>query len=216
MLSKGNVLHAIEKTGIIAIVRGVKADAVLPVANALYAGGVRVIEVTCNTPGYLEMIRLLTSEMSDKMIVGAGTVLNAVTAELAVNAGAQFALAPDLNPAVIAAMNEKCLLTIPGVATPSEIMQAHRLGVDVVKLFPAGSLGAQYIKELRGPLSNTAIIPVGGVTLENAAQFAKAGAFAAGVGGELVDKNAIAAGDYAIITGKAKCFMETFLSARNC
>lgn len=214
MVEKWKVINAIEQTGIIAIVRGVKQNEILQIANALYDGGVRVIEVTCNTPGYLNMIEALATEMGKKMFIGAGTVLNAVTAQLVIEAGAQFVLAPDLNHEVIRLVHEKCKLAIPGIATPTEIMQAHRLGVDLVKLFPAGALGVRYLKEIRGPLDGTSIIPVGGVNLANIADFAQAGAFAVGVGGELVDKNAIAEENYAVITDKAKSFIRTFLQQK--
>ncbi|WP_094603676.1 KHG/KDPG aldolase [Sporomusa silvacetica DSM 10669] len=213
-MDKWKVINAIEQTGIIAIVRGTKQTEILQIANALYDGGVRVIEVTCNTPGYLDMIEALAAEMGKKMFIGAGTVLNPITAQLVIDAGAQFVLAPDLNPEVIRLMHEKCKLTIPGVATPTEIIQAHRLGVDVVKLFPAGALGVRYLKEIRGPLNGTAIIPVGGINMGNVAEFAQAGAFAVGVGGELIDKNAIAEGNYSVITDKAKNFIGTFLTVK--
>lgn len=213
-MDKWKVMNAIEQTGIIAIVRGTGEKEILQIANALYDGGIRVIEVTCNTPGYLRMIETLAAEMGNKMFIGAGTVLNAITAQLVIDAGAQFVLAPDLNPEVIELMNEKCKLVIPGVATPTEIIQAHRLGVDVVKLFPAGALGVRYLREILGPLNGTSIIPVGGVNLDNVADFAQAGAFAVGVGGELVDKNAIAEGNYSAIKEKAKKFIWAFLNSK--
>lgn len=209
-MDKWKVLKAIEETGIVAIIRGVKVEEILPIATALYEGGIRVIEVTCNTKGYLRVIETLSNQMEDQMFVGAGTVLNPTMAQMVLDAGAKFVLAPDFNPDVIAMVHEKQKLVIPGVATPTEIIQAHRLGVDLVKLFPAGALGSRYLKEIRGPLGNAAILPVGGINLGNIKEFAQAGAYAAGIGSELVDKKAIAEGNYNVLTQNAKDFIAAF------
>ena len=213
-MDKIKVIHTIEETGIIAIVRGTKAEYIVDTARALYEGGIRVIEVTCNTPGYLKVIEKLAEALGDQMWIGAGTVLNPIMAELVISAGARFALAPDLNPEVVQILHEKKKLMIPGVSTPSEMTQAHRLGIDLLKLFPAGALGAQYLKEIRGPLHDAQIIPVGGITLGNVKEFAQNGAFAVGIGGELVDKTAIASGRYDDLTRKASAFMAAFHEGR--
>lgn len=193
---KHRVIHAIEQTGLIAIVRGIDPESVLPLAEALYAGGVEVIEVTCNSTRYLESITALKTKMGDKMKVGAGTVINPVMAQLVIDAGADFVLSPDFNPDVISMVHEKQRLMIPAVMTPSEILQACRLGVDLLKLFPANSLGIDYLKEIQGPLDNLALIPVGGITLENTASFARAGAFAVGVGSALTNKQWVNDGEW--------------------
>ena len=215
LMDKWKVVKAIEETGIIAIVRGVRIDQILPIASALYEGGIRVIEVTCNTKGYLTIIETLSSQMEKQMFVGAGTVLNPIMAQMVLDAGAKFVLAPDFNPDVIAMVHEKQKLVIPGVTTPTEIIQAHRLGVDIVKLFPAGALGSRYLKEILGPLTDTAIIPVGGINLENSKDFAEAGAYAVGVGGELVDKKAINEEKYDVLTQNAKRFIATFQEGKS-
>lgn len=207
---KHRVIRAIEETGLIAIVRGVAPDAILPLANALYEGGVRVIEVTCNSTRYLESITALKNEMGDKMWVGAGTVINPVMAQLVIDAGADFVLSPDFNPDVIAMVHEKQRLMIPAVMTPSEILQACRLGVDLLKLFPANSLGVDYLKEIQGPLDNLALIPVGGITLDNTRAFARAGAFAVGVGSALTNAQWIEQGEWQKLTDQAKVFIQTF------
>lgn len=181
---KHRVIHAIEDTGIIAIVRG-------------YDGGVRVLEVTCNTSGYLRSIEALTVELGDKMWIGAGTVINPVMAQLVMDAGANFVLAPDFNPQVVSMVHEKQKLMIPAVATPSEILQACRMGVN-------------YLKELQGPLNNLSIIPVGGVTLNNVADFAQAGAFAVGVGSELINKTLVAEQAWQQLTDLAQTFITRF------
>lgn len=206
-MDKDQVLACIKKTGIIAIVRGTKEEEIISLAQALYAGGIKAIEVTCNTPGYLEMIRTLVGTLGDKMTIGAGTVLSPAAAQMVMDAGASFVLAPDLNPAVVQLVHQNQKLAIPGVTTPTEVMSAYRLGVDVVKLFPAGPLGAAYVKNLRGPFHNLAIIAVGGINLANIGGFVEAGAVAFGIGGELIDKQALATGNYAAITEKAQKFM---------
>lgn len=207
---KHRVIHAIEQTGLIAIVRGIEPESVLPLAEALYAGGVEVIEVTCNSTRYLESITALKTEMGDKMKVGAGTVINPVMAQLVIDAGADFVLSPDFNPDVVSMVHEKQRLMIPAVMTPSEILQACRLGVDLLKLFPANSLGIDYLKEIQGPLDNLALIPVGGITLDNTASFAQAGAFAVGVGSALTNKQWVKDGEWEKISHQAEAFIRAF------
>ncbi|CNK33350.1 MULTISPECIES: bifunctional 4-hydroxy-2-oxoglutarate aldolase/2-dehydro-3-deoxy-phosphogluconate aldolase [Yersinia] len=207
---KQKVIQAIEDTGIIAIARHITPEQVLPLAQALYDGGIRVIEVTCNTSGFLQCIEMLSTEFGDKMYVGAGTVLNPIMAQLVLNAGANFVLAPDFNPEVVKIVHEHQRLMIPAVVTPSEMMQACRMGIDLLKLFPANALGIDYLKEIRGPLDNLALIAVGGVTLANTESFAKAGAFAVGVGSELINKQMIADGNWQGLTKLADNFVATF------
>lgn len=207
---KQQVISAIEHTGVIAIVRGSAPEDILPLARALYAGGVRVIEVTCNTRGYLQSIAALSAELGDKMWIGAGTVINPIMAQLVLDAGANFVLAPDFNPEVVRLVHEKRKLMIPAVATPSEILQACRLGVDLLKLFPANGLGLDYLKELQGPLDNLAIIPVGGITLDNMPDFCQAGAFALGIGSELIKKELVVAGEWDQLSQRAALFIQCF------
>lgn len=213
-MEKYNVIQAVKETGIVAIVRGTRPEEAVNIANALYEGGIRAIEVTCNTKGYLGMIEALAETVGDKMYVGAGTVLTPAAAQLVIDAGARFVLAPNLDEEVVRTVHQAGKLMIPGVATPTEIIQAARLGVDVVKLFPAGALGAKYLKDVRGPINNISIMPVGGINVGNIGEFVKAGAFAFGVGGELVDKAAIEAKEYQVLTEKAKTFIATFRQAK--
>lgn len=211
---KQRVIRAIEETGMIAIVRGVAPEGILPLASALYDGGIRVIEVTCNSTRHLESISALKREVGNRMWVGAGTVLNPVMAQLVLDAGADFVLSPDFNPDVVMMVHEKQRLMIPAVMTTSEILQACRLGVDLLKLFPANSLGVNYMKEVLGPLDSLSMIPVGGITLENTREFAQAGAFAMGVGSALTNKQWIETGNWAAITNQAKAFIQTFQESR--
>lgn len=214
-MKKQTVIHAIRDTGVIAILRGVPYNRLLPLADALYQGGIRVIEVTANSDDHLAGIRALRAHFNGQMQIGAGTILNPMMAQLSIDAGADFVLAPDFNPAVVATVHEHQRLMIPGIASPSEAMQAHRLGVDLLKLFPAAALGVAYLKDLLGPLNHAAVIPVGGVNFSNVQAFARAGAFAVGVGGELTDKERIAQQEWAAISDNAARFIAEFSAGKS-
>lgn len=208
-------IQLIRETGIVAIVRGTGIDSLLKVAESLKEGGVRVIEVTLNTPGAIEMIGELVKKYGNEMLIGAGTVLDPETARLVILAGAKFVLGPTLNLEVSKLCKRYNTVYVPGVFTPTEIMTAWEAGAHVVKIFPAGSVGPRYIKELRGPLPQVEMMPVGGVTLDNAAEFIKAGAVALGIGGELVDRNAVDAGRFDLLTEKARQFIAVVQEGRN-
>ena len=207
-------MKIIRETGIVAIVRGTGIDSLLKIAEALSEGGVRVIEVTLNTPGAIEMIGQLEKEFGDEMLIGAGTVLDPETARAVILAGAKFVIGPTLNLDVNKLCNRYNTVYIPGVLTPNEIISAWEAGAQVVKVFPAGTLGPRYIKELRGPLAQVEMMPVGGVTVDNAAEFIKAGATALGIGGELVDRNAVETGRFELLTEKAHRFIEAVQDGR--
>ncbi|WP_213992933.1 bifunctional 4-hydroxy-2-oxoglutarate aldolase/2-dehydro-3-deoxy-phosphogluconate aldolase [Sodalis sp. dw_96] len=213
-MKKFEVINAIRDTGIIAIMRGVPHDCLLPLADALYQGGIRVIEVTANSLDHLSGIRALNAHFGSRMQIGAGTILNPVMAQLAIDAGADFILAPDFNPAVVTLVHEHQRLMIPGIATPSEAMQAHRLGVDLLKLFPAGALGIAYLKDLLGPLNHAAIIPVGGINQGNVQAFSRAGAFAVGVGGELTRRKVVEQEDWTALSALAARFIQEFAAGK--
>ena len=208
-------MQLIRETGIVAIVRGTGIDSLLKVAESLKEGGVRVIEVTLNTPGAIEMIGELVKKYGNEMLIGAGTVLDPETARLVILAGAKFVLGPTLNLEVSKLCKRYNTVYVPGVFTPTEIMTAWEAGAHVVKIFPAGSVGPRYIKELRGPLPQVEMMPVGGVTLDNAAEFIRAGAVALGIGGELVDRNAVDAGRFDLLTEKARQFIAVVQEGRN-
>lgn len=204
----------IRETGIVAIVRGTGIDSLFKIAEALREGGVRVIEVTLNTPGAIEMIGQLEKEFGAEMLIGAGTVLDPETARAVILAGAKFVLGPTLNLDVSKLCKRYNTVYVPGVLTPTEIISAWEAGAQVVKVFPAGSLGPRYIKELRGPLPQVEMMPVGGVTIDNAAEFIKAGASALGIGGELVDRPAVETGRFELLTEKARRFIEAVQDGR--
>ena len=207
-------MQLIRETGIVAIVRGTEIDSLMKVAESLHAGGVRSIEVTLNTPGAIDMISKLVQEFGDEMLVGAGTVLDPETARAVILSGAKFVLGPTLSLEVSKLCKRYNTLYVPGVFTPTEILAAWEMGSQVVKIFPAGSVGPRYIKELCGPLPQIDMMPVGGVNLDNAAEFIKAGAVALGVGGELVDKKAVELGHYEVLTEKARRFIEAVQEGR--
>lgn len=211
---KHQVIQAIGDTGVIAIARGLAPADVVPVARALHEGGIRVFEITCNSLSVYDGIRAVKAEFGTRMKVGAGTVINPVSACLALDAGADFALAPNFDPEVIQTVHERQRLMIPSVTTPSEVVRAHRLGVDLLKLFPASGLGPAYLKDLRGPFDEAALIPVGGVGLDNIGAFAKAGAFAAGVGGSLMRKDLIAGRRWDELAEEARRFIAAFKAGR--
>ncbi|NLN19303.1 MAG: bifunctional 4-hydroxy-2-oxoglutarate aldolase/2-dehydro-3-deoxy-phosphogluconate aldolase [Firmicutes bacterium] len=208
-------LQRIERSGVIAVMRGMQADTVLQVARALKAGGIDILEVTVDAPGALRMIEKVTAELGNEALIGAGTVLDPETARAAISAGAQFIFSPTLNTEVIEMANRYGKAVIPGVMTPTEIVQACSAGASAVKIFPAGILGPSYLRQIRGPLPQIPLIPTGGIGAENAAAFIHAGAMAVGVGGALVDLKAISAGHFDIITEKAKELVRIIQEARS-
>ncbi|MDT4762779.1 bifunctional 4-hydroxy-2-oxoglutarate aldolase/2-dehydro-3-deoxy-phosphogluconate aldolase [Sphaerochaeta sp. PS] len=205
MNNRNVVLHAIGQSKVISIIRGIETQASLEVIKALYEGGIRCLEITMNTPGALAMIT--QARESEDLFVGAGTVLDMEDARKAIDAGAQFVLAPCLDVKVIAYCLDRDVLPIPGIFTPTELLLAHQSGAELLKVFPAGSVGPQYIKDLLGPFSGMKLLPVGGVSLENTAAFMKAGSFAVGVGSFLANPTLAKAGDFATIRQRAEQFV---------
>jgi 2-dehydro-3-deoxyphosphogluconate aldolase/(4S)-4-hydroxy-2-oxoglutarate aldolase len=171
---------------LVAIIRGPQPADVLRIAEALYQGGVRSLEVTMNSPGALEVIKQLSATMQDKLLLGAGTVLTPEEVEACVNAGARFIISPNVDLDVIKKTKQLGAISIPGAYTPTEIVLAYKTGADIVKVFPAAA-NAAYIKDLRGPLPHIPLMPTGGITMENISEFKKAGAVAYGIGTALVD-----------------------------
>lgn len=203
------LIDLVLQSRVIAIVRGLDGG-FEPLAQAMYDGGIRAIEVTFNQKDPSQWgkttgaIRAIKEAMGDKMAVGAGTVTSVELVELAREAGAQFIVSPDTDPAVIRRTRELGMVSMPGALTPSEIKQAHEAGADFVKVFPAGTLGAGYIKAIRGPLNHIRMLAVGGVSEKNAAEYIQAGCVGVGVGGNLVNKEWIANGEYGKIEALAR------------
>lgn len=207
------VCNAITQQKLIAIVRGVEADRLIPMAEAMYAGGVRLLEITFSakgTPSDEETagnIAMLAKHFAGRMYIGAGTVLTPEQVELVAKAGGKFIISPDANTAVIEKTKQLGLVSIPGALTPTEIQTAHRAGADFVKLFPVTGLGTEYVKAVSAPLSHIKFLAVGGVDEQNMGDYLKAGVCGFGIGSSLVNRKLIEAGDYNAITELAKKYV---------
>lgn len=213
-MNKEANLKRILDAGVIAIVRLDSAGQLGQVARAIKAGGVDVIEFTMTTPGALDIIAASTQEFGDQVLLGAGTVLDAETARAAILAGAQFIVSPTLNPATVELCHRYSVIAVPGTFTSTEILTAWEWGADLVKVFPASTGGPGYIKAVLAPLPQVRLVPTGGVNLQNAADYIQAGAVAVAVGGSLVNKKLIAAGDFNTLTETARGLVAAVRQAR--
>lgn len=211
-MSRYDTLDQIERTGVVAILRKPPGD-IVQIAKALVEGGVKVIEVTADTPGVMEMIGRLKEEVEDA-VVGVGTVLDAETARLAILSGAEFIVCPTLSADVIAVGTRYDKLVLPGTFTPTEMLHAYELGAPAVKVFPASILGADFIKHVRGPLPQIPMVPTGGIDLNNAGSFIAAGAVAVGLGSSLVKKYEVEKGNYEAISERSRQAVDVVRSAR--
>ena len=201
-MMKEAVSAELARSGIVAILRGIEAAALPPLVAALYEGGIRLAEVTLNSPSALAGIAALRQAWGERMYIGAGTVLDAPSARAAMDAGAQFIVAPNVAPDVIACCQAQDRLVLPGALTPTEIALALRLGCTYVKLFPARAMGPQYVRDVLGPLDGAKLLVVGGIDDANLPDYLAQGAVGAGVGGRLC--RTPADGDYAPITAQAR------------
>jgi 2-dehydro-3-deoxyphosphogluconate aldolase/(4S)-4-hydroxy-2-oxoglutarate aldolase len=204
MFSHFEILSRLIEEKIVAVVRLDSAEALVRVAEALRVGGISIIEFTISVPGVLDRIREATAYFGQEVLLGAGTVLDPETARAAILAGAEFIVTPTLNPATIELCKRYGKPIIPGALTPTEILTAWEGGADLVKVFPAGVIGPSYIKAVLAPLPQLRLVPTGGVNIDNAAEYLQAGAIAVGVGGKLVNKAAVARGDWPTITVEAR------------
>jgi len=201
------IVQRIEEEKIIAIIRAQSSQALMEAVEALKQGGIHCIEVTMTTPGALGILEEVRKHMDD-VLFGAGTVLDPETARLCIASGAQFLVTPSLNERVIEMAHRYDVPIIPGALTPTEILRAWESGAEVVKVFPASSLGPSYIRELKGPFPQIKLCPTGGVNLENVADFLRAGASCVGVGGSLVRKDLIEGKEWEELTDLARRFKE--------
>lgn len=200
--------QAIEQSGIIPVLRARSADEARALVEALTVGGISVMEVTMTVPGAVELLRLLKREYGERLLLGSGTVTTAAEAEATIEAGAEFVVSPSLHPEVIAATQARGKVSIPGALTPTEAITAWRAGADYVKIFPCSAVGgAGYLKALLAPFPELRLIPTGGVTLQTAVDFLKAGARALGVGSDLVNAQAIAQGKPEAVTATARAYL---------
>jgi 2-dehydro-3-deoxyphosphogluconate aldolase/(4S)-4-hydroxy-2-oxoglutarate aldolase len=205
----------IERAGLIPVLRARNAAQAHAVVRAMMAGGVTVVEVTMTVPGALDVLKELKQEYGEKLLLGSGTVTTAEETEATIEAGAEFVVSPSLHPEVIAATKASGKLSIPGALTPTEVITAWCLGADFVKVFPCSAMGgASYLKSLLAPFPHLKLIPTGGVTLETAEGFLRAGARALGVGSDLVNLGAIDQGTPEKITEAARAYLEVLARVR--
>lgn len=214
MLDRQETVKRIEQLGIVAVIRLRDPGKLRAVVDAIVAGGVQALEVTMTVPGAVELIRGLAPTLPEGFLLGAGTVIDAPTAHAVIDAGAQFVISPVFRRAVIDACHERGVPAAPGCFTPTEILEAHDAGADIVKVFPATTLGPQYIKDVRAPLPQVRLMPTGGVTPDNAGDWIRAGAVAVAAGSSLLDSAAIDAGRFEVITANARRFVANVTAAR--
>lgn len=205
-----DVIKAIEREKLIVIVRGIEREKLIPLAEAMYEGGVRLLEVTYSANGAVsdedtaENIRMLCEHFGDRMYIGAGTVITPRQVKLTKEAGGQFIISPDTYKKVIKKTRKLDMVSMPGALTATEIQAAHRAGADFVKMFPITNMGTDYVKAVKAPLSHIRLLAVGGVDQNNMKDYLKAGVCGFGVGSNIINKKMLAEEDYAGITALAK------------
>ena len=213
-MSRESDLQRVLDGGVVAIIRADSGEQLVGVAEALYEGGIEVIEVTFTVPRVLEIISAIRDSLGEKILLGAGTVLDAESARAAMLAGAEFIVCPTVNLDVIRICRRYDKLVMPGALTPTEVLTAWEAGADIVKVFPADVGGPGYLRALHGPLPQVKLLPTGGVDLETLGGFFDAGACAVGLGSSLVEKQAVATGDMGRIRDLAEAYVAAVAAAR--
>jgi len=213
-MSKDSVLNRIHELGVIGIFRVDNPEDCAKAMDALREGGLHALEVTLTTPNAIQVVHEARKRYGDETILGVGTVLDAKTAERAIKMGAQIIVSPSVHREIIDACRKNDVVSCPGAFTATEVVQAWKWGADLVKIFPVSQVGPGYIEALRGPLPQVKYVPTGGVDVQNAGAYIKAGAFCLGVGGGLVSKKAIAAGRFDLLTQAAREILKAVRDAR--
>lgn len=213
-MAEKNVMEQILEGGVVAIMRAKSSDQLLVAAEAVLAGGINAIEVTMTTPGALEVVMKAAEKLGDEVLFGVGSVLDSVTARAVILAGADYVVCPTLNIGTIEVCKRYSVPVLPGAFTPTEILTAWEAGASLVKVFPASVGGPDYIKAVKGPLPQVRLAAVGGVTIENTADFFRAGVELIGVGGELVNQKLLDARDFGEITRRARLFHDETVKGR--
>ena len=214
-MNKQTIISNILNIGIVPIVRAGSAEEAIASVDAIYEGGIRAVEITMTVPGAIKALEKVADKLGDKITLGAGTVLDPETCRICFLAGAEFIVTPALRVATIEMARRYSKPIMPGALTPTEILTAWEHGADFVKVFPCGNMGGpKYIKALKGPFPQIEMIPTGGVNLETAGDFLKAGAVAVAVGGELVDAKSLKEGRYDVIKERAKQYLDVIAKAR--
>ena len=215
MRTKADIIAQLTNPGIIAIIRARKTTQVLPIAEALLAGGVIAIEITMSTPGAIAAVRNLSDKLGDRALIGVGTVLDAETCRAAIAAGAQFVVSPICRVELVQIASAAQRPVMLGAYTPTEAQLAHEAGSDFIKIFPADGLGPGYVKALRAPLPHLRIVPTGGVDLKTIGEFFKAGCPAVGAGSSLITSEILEKEDWPALTRRAAEFVKAANAARN-
>jgi 2-dehydro-3-deoxyphosphogluconate aldolase/(4S)-4-hydroxy-2-oxoglutarate aldolase len=213
-MTRSDITKQIESMGVVAVIRLKDPARLRAVVDALADGGVRALEVTMTVPNAVALIRELAPTMPEGFILGAGTVNDAATVNAVVDAGARYVVSPVFRREVIRACHDRGVAVAPGCFTPTEILDAHDAGADIIKVFPATALGPQYITDVRAPLPQVKLMPTGGVTLDNAGDWIRAGAVAVGVGSALLDTAAIESGRFEVIAQNARRIVANVAAAR--
>lgn len=213
-MSKEDQLRQVLDCGIVAVVRSPDSNQLVEVVRALAEGGVTVAEITMTVPGALDVVKAVRSALGDRVLLGAGTILDPETARAAILAGAEYIVAPTINLEVIRLCQRYDKLVMPGAFTPTEILTAWEAGADIVKVFPADVVGPAFFKAIKGPLPQVRVMPTGGVDLTTAAAFLKAGACCLGIGGQMVEPAAIAAGNFGRIRDLAQQYVSVVKETR--
>jgi len=215
-MNKTDIIARIVETGVIPVVRAESSDIAMRAIDAIRKGGLSILEITMTVPGAVRVIEEVARRFGSEAIVGAGTVLDSETARACILSGAQFVVSPSVDLETIACCRRYGIPVIPGALTPTEVVAAWKAGADFVKVFTANAVGgASYIKSLKAPLPQVELVPTGGVSLKNAAEFIKAGASALGIGSDLVDTRALAEGQPQIVTERASQFIQLVKEARS-
>src|SRR6266852_4571832 len=214
-MTKDRILSSVIEIGIVPVVRTSSAEGAIKAIDAIYRGGIRAAEITMTVPGAIHALERVADQFGDKIVLGAGTVLDPETARTCMLAGAEFFVTPSLRISTIEIAKRYSKVICPGALTPTEVLAAWDAGADVVKIFPCGNVGGpKYIKALRGPFPHIEMIPTGGVNLETAGEFLKAGACAVAVGGELVDAKTIKEGRFDVIEERTRQYLAAIAKAR--
>lgn len=208
-------VERIFRSGIIAIMRRTEASLAIETVEALVRGGIDIVEVTLNSPGADDMLRALSAHFGDRVLIGAGTVMSAESAKAAIAAGARFIVSPHTDRGVIEASRRAGLPVFPGGFTPTEIVHAWKLGATAVKVFPIGSVGARYLRDVLAPLTEIPLVPTGGITLDNAAEMIRFGARALGLGSDLVSAKTVTDRQFDTIAERARRFVEEVAKGRS-
>lgn len=214
-MSRHSDLQRVLDSGLVAIIRAPNGEQLVGVAEALLKGGINVIEVTFTVPGVLDIIKEVRQKLGARILLGAGTVLDTESARAAILAGAEFIVTPTVNTDVIQMCNRYDKVVMPGAFTPTEVLNAWQAGADIVKIFPADSVGPAHLKALKGPFPQIRLLPTGGVNLRTLGDFVAAGAEAVGLGSALVEKDALARGDMARIQDLAGQYVAAMKTARD-